>query len=144
MAISLSGAFRGHESKTGREGPCFLVSWRRAASALAVSPEIPQDLRNTPEGRINISFPASCVSLRSIRCLNIFAEGGGYSGGYRQGATYGGETAVLTELKIKHAGLGMHSDGEGLYLQVSQGVGSAGLSKSWIYRFQLKGRRREM
>lgn len=51
---------------------------------------------------------------------------------------------VLTELKIKHVGLGMHSDGDGLYLQVSKGASPGGLSKSWIYRFQLKGRRREM
>lgn len=52
---------------------------------------------------------------------------------------------MLTELKIKAAGSGMHSDGNGLYLQVRAGSESATrLSKSWIYRYQLKGRRREM
>lgn len=46
---------------------------------------------------------------------------------------------MLTELKIKHAGPGMHLDGDGLYLQVTK----AG-AKSWVFRFQLNKRRREM
>lgn len=46
---------------------------------------------------------------------------------------------MLTELKIKHAKPGYWLDGDGLYLQVSP----AG-AKSWIYRFQLNGKRREM
>jgi len=36
-------------------------------------------------------------------------------------------------------GKGMYHDGGGLYLQVS-----AGGAKSWIYRFMLDGRAREM
>lgn len=44
---------------------------------------------------------------------------------------------MLTELEIKHAGPGFHSDGNGLYLQVT----NAG-SKSWLYRYQLNGKRR--
>ncbi|MHB0973153.1 MAG: tyrosine-type recombinase/integrase [Thiobacillus sp.] len=46
---------------------------------------------------------------------------------------------MLTELKIKHAKPGYWLDGDGLYLQVSQSG-----AKSWIYRFQLNGKRREM
>lgn len=46
---------------------------------------------------------------------------------------------ALTALQIKHAKEGMHSDGGGLYLQVSK----AG-TKSWIFRYQIDGRRREM
>ena len=46
---------------------------------------------------------------------------------------------MLTELKIKHVKPGMHLDGDGLYLQVTK----AG-AKSWIFRFQLNKRRREM
>lgn len=46
---------------------------------------------------------------------------------------------MLTELKIKHIGPGVHLDGNGLYLQVTK----AG-AKSWIFRFQLNKRRREM
>lgn len=46
---------------------------------------------------------------------------------------------MLTELKIKHAAQGMHLDGDGLYLQVT-GAGA----KSWIFRYQLNKRRREM
>lgn len=46
---------------------------------------------------------------------------------------------MLSELKIKHAKAGYWLDGDGLYLQVSP----AG-AKSWIYRFQLNGKRREM
>lgn len=46
---------------------------------------------------------------------------------------------ALTALQIKHAKEGMHSDGNGLYLRVQ-----ASSAKSWIFRFQLKGKRREM
>lgn len=46
---------------------------------------------------------------------------------------------MLSELKIKHAKAGYWLDGDGLYLQVSP----AG-ARSWIYRFQLNGKRREM
>ncbi len=45
----------------------------------------------------------------------------------------------LTALQIKHAKEGMHSDGNGLYLRVQ-----ASHAKSWIFRFQLNGKRREM
>lgn len=45
----------------------------------------------------------------------------------------------LTALQIKHAKEGMHADGSGLYLLVSK----AG-AKSWIFRYQINGRRREM
>lgn len=50
---------------------------------------------------------------------------------------------MLSELKIKAAKQGMHSDGGGLYLQVTAAADGA-LRKSWLYRFQLRGRRREM
>lgn len=46
---------------------------------------------------------------------------------------------ALTALQIKHAKEGMHADGNGLYLRVQ-----ASGAKSWIFRFQLKRKRREM
>jgi integrase len=46
---------------------------------------------------------------------------------------------ALTALQIKHAKEGMHADGNGLYLRVQ-----ASGAKSWIFRFQLNGKRREM
>ncbi|MDG9966951.1 integrase arm-type DNA-binding domain-containing protein [Achromobacter mucicolens] len=46
---------------------------------------------------------------------------------------------MLSELTIKHATEGMHLDGAGLYLQVSKSG-----AKSWIFRYQLDKRRREM
>ena len=46
---------------------------------------------------------------------------------------------MLTELKIKHAEPGYWLDGHGLYLQVSKSG-----AKSWIFRYQLNGKRREM
>ncbi len=46
---------------------------------------------------------------------------------------------ALTALEIKHSKPGMHADGGGLYLH----VGKAG-NASWIFRFQLNKRRREM
>jgi integrase len=39
----------------------------------------------------------------------------------------------LTNLHLRTAGPGTHSDGGGLYLQVRQGA--AGLTKSWVYRY---------
>jgi hypothetical protein len=45
----------------------------------------------------------------------------------------------LTNLQIKNAPKGMHADGNGLYLAVT-GKGA----KSWIFRYQLGGKRREM
>jgi integrase len=47
----------------------------------------------------------------------------------------------LTALKVsRRLRPGMYADGAGLYLQVSGGAGA----KSWIYRFSLHGRAREM
>jgi integrase len=46
---------------------------------------------------------------------------------------------MLSALEIKHAKPGLHPDGAGLYLQVTKGG-----TKSWIFRFQVNGRRREM
>lgn len=46
---------------------------------------------------------------------------------------------ALSTLEIKHAKAGMHADGKGLYLSVSKSG-----SKSWIFRYQVAGRRREM
>jgi integrase len=46
---------------------------------------------------------------------------------------------ALTALQIKHAKEGMHADGNGLYLRVQ-----ASGAKSWIFRFQLNRKRREM
>jgi Arm DNA-binding domain len=43
----------------------------------------------------------------------------------------------LTAKQVENAGAGMHSDGEGLYLQ----VGSGG-ARSWVYRFMLNGKER--
>lgn len=48
-------------------------------------------------------------------------------------------THLLTAVEVANAPPGFHSDGGGLYLQV--GITGA---KSWIFRFQLAGRRREM
>lgn len=46
---------------------------------------------------------------------------------------------ALKAKQIEHAAEGMHADGQGLYLRVQ-----ASGAKSWIYRFQLNGKRREM
>jgi integrase len=46
---------------------------------------------------------------------------------------------VLKALEIKNAKGGMHADGSGLYLRVQDSG-----AKSWIFRFQLNGKRREM
>jgi integrase len=46
---------------------------------------------------------------------------------------------ALTALEIKNAKTGYHADGNGLYLQVSKSN-----SKSWIFRYSLNKKRREM
>jgi hypothetical protein len=45
----------------------------------------------------------------------------------------------LVALRLDKLGPGRHADGGGLYLQ----VGSGG-ARSWVYRFKLDGREREM
>ena len=45
----------------------------------------------------------------------------------------------LTDKKVRSAKAGMHADGLGLYLQVSPGG-----SRSWIYRFKVNGKARDM
>ena len=46
---------------------------------------------------------------------------------------------MITTLQLKNAKPGMHADGNGLYLYVKDGG-----AKSWIFRYQIAGRRREM
>lgn len=46
---------------------------------------------------------------------------------------------ALTVIEIRNAKTGVHADGGGLYLCVKSGG-----TKSWIFRYQLAGRRREM
>lgn len=46
---------------------------------------------------------------------------------------------ALTMLEIRNAKKGVHADGNGLYLSVG-----AGGARSWIFRYQIKKRRREM
>ena len=46
---------------------------------------------------------------------------------------------AITTLQLKNAKPGMHADGNGLYLYVKDGG-----AKSWIFRYQIAGRRREM
>jgi integrase len=52
-----------------------------------------------------------------------------------------GRLTALKVLKVRRPG--MYADGAGLYLQVT-GDGAAHVAKSWIYRFTLRGRAREM
>ena len=56
-------------------------------------------------------------------------------------AQFVGRLTALKVLKTKKPG--MYADGAGLYLQVT-GDGGAHIAKSWIYRFTLRGRAREM
>jgi integrase len=52
-----------------------------------------------------------------------------------------GRLTALKVARVKKAG--MYADGAGLYLQVT-GDGQTKIAKSWIYRFTLRGRSREM
>jgi integrase len=52
-------------------------------------------------------------------------------------------TNRLSPITVKSAKPGMHCDGGGLYLQVTTSVGG-GVHRSWLYRFALNGRERQM
>ena len=45
----------------------------------------------------------------------------------------------LTDLKVKKAGVGLYPDGDGLYLQVRGNT-----ARSWLYKYMLNGKAREM
>ena len=44
----------------------------------------------------------------------------------------------LTDVRVRAAAAGTHGDGGGLYLAVKQG--SAGLTRSWLFRYSVGGR----
>jgi hypothetical protein len=48
------------------------------------------------------------------------------------------QAGKLTNLHLRTAGPGLHSDGGGLYLQCRQGAN--GITKSWVYRYAVNGR----
>jgi integrase len=50
---------------------------------------------------------------------------------------------VLTTLFVRSAPIGMHADGDGLYLQVTASK-DGGLNRSWIFKYPVGGRTREM
>jgi len=50
-----------------------------------------------------------------------------------------GSIVMLTNLEITNAKTGMHADGNGLYLSVSEGG-----QKGWVFRYLLNGKRRVM
>src|SRR6266702_3692493 len=56
-------------------------------------------------------------------------------------AHFEGRLTALKVMKVKKPGL--YADGAGLYLQVT-GDGETKVAKSWIFRFTLRGRSREM
>lgn len=49
----------------------------------------------------------------------------------------------LSQLELNNAKVGMHADGGGLYLQVTRTT-SGQLNKSWLYRYSVGGRERQM
>jgi hypothetical protein len=49
----------------------------------------------------------------------------------------------LSQLEVNNAQAGMHADGGGLYLQVTK-TASGQLNKSWLFRFAVGGRERQM
>jgi hypothetical protein len=53
---------------------------------------------------------------------------------------------LLSSAKVKHAKVGMHADGGGLYLQVTKSRDGKQLNKSWLFIFRSPrtGKRREM
>src|SRR5438309_9593087 len=50
---------------------------------------------------------------------------------------------ALSPAFVKSAPPGMHCDGRGLYLQVTEGTDGK-LNRSWIFRYRVNGRSRDM
>jgi integrase len=50
----------------------------------------------------------------------------------------------LSPLKVKHAKPGMHADGGNLYLQVTPARDGKRFNRSWIFRYRVNGRLRDM
>jgi hypothetical protein len=51
---------------------------------------------------------------------------------------------ALPPRKVQTTGVGRHCDGGGLYLQVTTTKDGEGLNRSWVFRYRLNGRLREM
>jgi integrase len=51
---------------------------------------------------------------------------------------------ALSPRKVQTAGVGRYCDGGGLYLQVTTTKDEKGLNRSWVFRYRLNGRLREM
>jgi integrase len=51
---------------------------------------------------------------------------------------------ALSPRKVQTAGVGRHCDGGGLYLQVTTTKNGEGLNRSWVFRYRLNGKLREM
>src|SRR5262245_59456448 len=51
-------------------------------------------------------------------------------------------TNRLNPARAKAAGVGLHADGDGLYLQVTDG--KSGRCRSWLFRYTLAGKQRYM
>jgi integrase len=49
----------------------------------------------------------------------------------------------ISNMKARNAGLGMHADGGGLYLQCTRGTDGS-VRRSWLFRFAANGRERQM
>jgi integrase len=49
----------------------------------------------------------------------------------------------LSSVKVKNAKVGRHCDGGGLYLQCTEGADSS-IRRSWLFRYAIKGRERQM
>src|SRR5262249_21732656 len=78
----------------------------------------------------------------SLYAFVVIRYGPNYQCGYKDRYAVA-RTERLTALKVARAKTpGMYADGGGLYLQVTEG--STGINKSWIYRFTLVGKTREM
>jgi integrase len=52
-------------------------------------------------------------------------------------------TDRLSAAKVKSAKIGMHCDGSGLYLQCTPGTDGS-IRRSWLFRYAIKGRERQM
>jgi hypothetical protein len=50
----------------------------------------------------------------------------------------------LSPAQVKHAEPGLHPDGGGLYLQVTEGKEKGKVNKSWLFRYRRPGRERQM
>lgn len=84
----------------------------------------------------NDNFPLDGLLTAGYRAVTVWVTGGGFGGGFQMKGN-------LTSLSVERAGVGMHGDGNCLWLIVTQ-LKDGSLSKRWLMRYRMLSAYREI